>query len=161
MTAKQEIIDAIEQGIQKVEQTYNGLSEDQLATKVHADQGEGGWSAREVLAHMAGRSASHDMMFSMAEGQAPSGGGDFNPDAWNKRFVDERAGRDKDELLAEFRQVHERLIQRVRDTPDEELQKTIMGPRGETTLADMLKGSGGMHSINHAREVEEAMNLTP
>lgn len=161
MTSKQEIIDAIEQGIQKVEQTYHGLSEDQLATKVHADQGEGGWSARELLAHLAGRSASYDMMFSMAEGQAPPSGEEFNVDAWNKRFVDERVDKGKDELLAEFREVHERLIERVRDIPDEKLQQTIMGPRGETTFGDMLKGSGGMHSINHAREVDEAITLTP
>ena len=161
MTSKQEIIDTIKQGITKVEQTYHGLSEDQLATRVHADQGEGGWTARELLAHLAGRQPSYDMMFRMAAGEAPPGGGEFNVHDWNKRLIDERVGKGKDELLAEFRQVHEQLIQRVSDTPDETLGKTIMGPRGETTFADMLKGSGGMHSMNHAEEVDEAISLTP
>lgn len=165
MATKQEIIQAIQQGIDKVDATFSGLSEDQLATKVHADktdpEARPGWSAREILAHLASRDEAYNLMFHLAEGGEPPAAGSFNVDEWNQRGVDARINKSKDELLAEFREVHERLIERVKALPDEVLDHDVPTPSGTRTVAQVLMGSGGMHSVMHADEVDEALALTP
>ncbi|MGH9176002.1 MAG: maleylpyruvate isomerase N-terminal domain-containing protein [Vicinamibacterales bacterium] len=159
MATNQEIIAAIQAGIARVEATFGELSGRQLDTLVHAS--DGGWTARQVLAHLAGRAAGHQLLLSMAVAQAPPDLGGLNVNDWNQQRVDERAGRSRDELLQEFRQVHEALIVNVRELPDEQLQMLIPSPRGgEVALGEMLAGSGGRHSVNHAAEVEQALGLT-
>jgi uncharacterized protein (TIGR03083 family) len=157
MATREEIIGAIEQGIEAVDGTFSGLSDEQLATEVY----EGGWTAKGVLAHLAGRRGTHDMLISLASGgalpQAPEGG--FGVDTWNQRIVDERIDRSRDELLAEFRSVHEDLIQRVRDLDAATLEATVVTPRGESLASDVLAGSGGMHSVNHSADVAKALGM--
>ena len=51
MATREEIIGAIQQGIATVDQTFGDLSDEQLATEVY----EGGWTAKGILAHLAGR----------------------------------------------------------------------------------------------------------
>ena len=154
MATKQEIVTAIRQGIERVDQTFSGLSDEQLDNRVH--DSEGGWTARQILAHLAGRADSYQMMFQLAEAPAPQGAPSLDVNHWNQRIVDARAGKSRDELLAEFRETHERLIQQVEALPDEMLQQTVTMPRGPVTVGDALLGSGGMHSVRHAEEVEQA-----
>lgn len=158
MATKQEIIAAIREGIERVEATYGTLTNEQLATKVH--EGEGGWTARQVLAHMAGRAEGHQLLLSLATGAAPTGFGGLDVNAWNQQRVDERAERSRDELLQEFRQTHEALIENVTELPDGALETMIPSPRGgEIALGEMLAGSGGRHNVNHTVEVEQALAL--
>ena len=85
----------------------------------------------------------------------------FNVNDWNQSIVDERADRSRDELLHEFRQVHEALIKSVGELPDGAFETMLPSPRGgEVALGDMLAGSGGHHSVNHTVEVEQALGLT-
>ena len=51
VATKAEITVAITDGIDTVVETFSGLSDEQLDTAVYED----GWTAREVLAHLAGR----------------------------------------------------------------------------------------------------------
>lgn len=156
MATKQEIITAIRQGIERVEQTFSGLSDAELDKPVHA--GEGGWTARQILAHLAGRADSYQMMFQLAEAPPQQQGApSFDVNHWNQGIVDARVGKSRDDLLAEFRETHESLIQRVEALPDETLQQTVTMPRGPVTVGDALLGSGGQHSISHAEEVEQAL----
>lgn len=158
MATKQEIIAAIREGIERVEATFGSLTDEQLATPVH--EGDGGWTARQVLAHMAGRAEGHHMMLSMATGAAPTGFGGLDVNQWNQQRVDERADRSRDELLHEFLQVHEALIENVSELPDGALETMIPSPRGgEVALGEMLAGSGGRHNVNHTTEVERALGL--
>ena len=53
MVAKEQITTAIQQGIADVEATFGGLSDAQLTTQVYTEPG--GWTARDILAHLAGR----------------------------------------------------------------------------------------------------------
>lgn len=154
MATKQEIIAAIQQGIQRVEQTFSDLSDEQLDKRVH--EGADGWTACQILAHLAGRSDSYQMMFQLAEAPPPQDRPAFDVNHWNQQIVDARAGKSKDELLTEFRETHERLIQQVEALPDAALLQTVTMPRGPITVGDALAGSGGMHSVRHAEEVEQA-----
>lgn len=154
MASKQEIIDAINAGIERVNKTFGNLTDEQLATKVH--EGENGWTAHQVLAHLAGRAETHDMMSKMAQGGSPPDG-PFDANEWNQRIVDERADSSRDELLAEFREAHQRLADRVSGMPDQLLEREITTPRGTSKMSDVLMGSGGQHSISHAEEVEQAL----
>lgn len=158
MATRDEIIAAIRQGEERVARTFGGLTDEQLATRVH--EGEGGWTAKEVLAHLAGRQQGYDRTFWLAEvGPPPGGLAGFDVDDWNRQRIDERIGKSRDDLLAEFRQVHDALIARVRETPDDLLQKPIPRPQFAVPLGDALAGAGGRHSINHSAEVEQALGL--
>jgi hypothetical protein len=121
--------------------------------------GEGGWTARDILTHLAARQRGHDMLFQMATGGTSPFTGEFDVDSWNRGLIDERAGRSRDELLQEFRTTHEALIERVQQTPEEQLNATIQSPRGPITAGDMLMNSGGLHSTAHADEVANALGI--
>jgi hypothetical protein len=157
LASKAEIIDAIQAGINKAESTFGQLTEDLLDTQVHEEPG--GWTARQVLAHLAGRQEMYDLLIDMAmktNGMPPGG---FDVDTWNHRLVRQREGLDRDELLREFRQVHEDLIERTKTFREDQLKLPIILPNRETNLGDVLLGSGGMHSIQHASDVESALDL--
>lgn len=157
MATKEEIIATIRQGIARVEGTFGGLTDEQLQVQVHTE--EHGWTARDVLTHLAGRAQGYALVNRLAEGGAMPGAG-FDVNAWNQSRIEERAGKSRDELLAEVRATHEGLIASVEALSDEQLGRTITSPRGEIAFGDMLRLSGGVHSINHTIEVEKALGLT-
>lgn len=159
MATRAEIIDAIQAGMNRATSTFSKLSDDQLETKIH--EGPDGWNARQILAHLASRQPTYDMLISMAlEGSgAPPGG--FAIDSWNQKLVEEYEGRSRDDLLREFQHVHEQLIERAKTLREDQFELPIVLPNRETTLGDVLLGSGGMHSIQHASEVEEALGIDP
>jgi hypothetical protein len=153
-----EIIDAIHAGINRVEATFGQLDDRQLANRVH--EGSNGWTAHQVLAHLAGRQATYDLLIDMASKSNGATRGNFDIDSWNQRLIEERSDRSKDELLREFNSVHIRLIDRVSKLRDDQLQLAIVLPNRESKLGDVLLGSGGMHSIQHAEEVERALGIS-
>jgi hypothetical protein len=155
MATKQEIVSTIQAGIDQVQQTFGSLSDEQLETTVY--DGDGGWTAKEILAHLASRRPGYERMIGVAEGSAsfPTGNVDFN--AMNQTAVDQIVGQSRDDLLAQFREVHEGLKVRVQGLPDDLLGKTISLPMGDRVLGDVLLGSGGRHSINHSVDVEKAI----
>lgn len=156
MATKQEIVETIQAGIDQVQQTFGSLSDEQLETTVY--DGDGGWTAREILAHLASRQAGYERMISIAEGTAsfPTSNVDFN--ALNQAAVDQIVANSRDDLLAQFRTVHEGLISRVQGLPNDLLGKTIALPMGERVLSDLLRASGGQHSSNHSLDVEKAIS---
>ncbi|MEZ4521597.1 MAG: DinB family protein [Thermomicrobiales bacterium] len=157
MATREEIVGAINQGIESVNQTFGGLTDEQLATEVY----ENGWTAKEILAHLAGRQSTYDMVLHMARGgeMPQSADGDFDVDSWNQQVVDEYSGKSRDELLSQFRTVHESLAEQVKDLDDDTLAATVVTPRGEMPASDILVGSGGMHSTAHSNDVAEALGL--
>lgn len=154
MPTKHEITAAIREGIEHVEQTFGGLTDEQLDAQVH--QGDGGWTGRQVLAHLAGRSGTHQMIFQMAGAPPPdpAASGGFDVNHWNQQIVDERASASKEELLSEFRETHEQLIARVETLPEESLDQPVTTPRGTSSLGEVLVNSGGKHSVTHAEEIK-------
>ena len=158
MASREEIVGAIQQGIAAVDRVFGNLTDEQLATEVY----ENGWTAKGVLAHLAGRQSSYDMLINLAQGgalpEAPEGG--FDVDHWNQTIVDQRTDKSRDELLAEFRSVHQTLEARISELDDQTLGATVTTPRGEALASDVLAGSGGMHSINHSADVSKALGLS-
>ena len=44
---------------------------------------------------------------------------------------------------------------------DEQLSKTLTMRGNELALSDVLRGSGGQHSLNHAAEAEKVLGIDP
>ncbi len=158
MASKEEIVTAIHTGNARVAQTFGALSDAQLATPVN--EGAGGWTAKQILAHLAARQSTYDLLIGMAGRERTADSGRFDIDAWNQKGVDERQDRSRDALLEEFRATHERLAERVQAMPDAELPRIVAMPRRSATLGDVLRNSGGTHSVSHAEEVEKALGLS-
>ena len=153
MATKQEITAAIRAGIEQVERTFDSLTDEQLQVKVH--QADGGWTAKEILAHLAGRARGYEMMRNLAAGTPPAGGLDVNH--WNQERVTERINNSRDDLLAEFRTTHEGLIAFIETLDDATLDREIRLGSQPAPLGEVIRRAGGQHSVNHAREVEEAL----
>lgn len=157
MTTKQEFIEAVRRSEERVIKTFSNLSEEQLATRIHDDEGDH-WNAKQILAHLANRTLGYERWFRRAEtGEAPAG---FNLDEFNRERVNERMDRSVPELLAEFRRVHDNLILRIEGAPEPLLNKEIQGPRGMAPLLDVLMLVGPNHNINHAADVERTLGLS-
>jgi hypothetical protein len=160
MATKQEIIAAIRQGQERVRATFGRLSAEQLAMRVHDDEGDR-WTAKHVLAHLAGRAAGYTRMMQLGQRQPPTPppGARFDVNEWNRQQVEQRIDRPATELLREFRQVHDDLIRQVEALPDETLDRVVPHPAGERPLGEVLMMSGGTHSVNHTATVERALGL--
>jgi hypothetical protein len=155
---QEEITSAIQQGIADVESTFGALSDAQLATKVHAE--DGGWTVRDILCHLAGREQVYVMMQQAAAGGENPFATITNFGDWNGARVAERDGVSRDDLLTEFRTVHEALLAKVQGMSADDLAGTVaLGPR-TATLADLMYASGGTHSTGHATEVAQALGLS-
>jgi uncharacterized damage-inducible protein DinB len=159
MASKEETIEAIRAAEGRVAASFGGLTQEQLATRVH-DPEDTGWTAKQVLAHLAGRAQGYQRVLQQAHGvtpvQPPAG---FNVDEWNQQRVNERIEKGLPELLAEFRQVHDGLIAQVEAMSDELLNKQVVRPQGEMPLGEALILIGSRHSINHTETVERALGI--
>lgn len=158
MATNEKIITAIREGNARVQQTFGPLSDAQLQTKVH--DGENGWTAKEILAHLAGRQSTYDLLVHLAGSNAAPPAGGFDIDAWNQEIVNARRDKSRDELLTEFHTTHNALIERVRGMSNAELQQTLTLRHGPVSLDRVAQNSGGTHSVAHAREVEQALGIS-
>ena len=160
MATREEVVAAIREGQERVAATFGRLTEEQLATRIHDDEGDR-WTAKQVLAHLAGRAAGYARLTQMgiARQTPPAAGGRFDVDEWNRQRVEERIDRPASELLEEFRRVHDDLIAQVEAMPDQSLSRVVPLPAGERPLSDVLLMSGGRHSVSHAEVVERALGL--
>ena len=154
MANKQEIIVTIQQASDLVGETFAGLSEEQVQTRV----ADAGWTVKEVLSHMAGRQPAYTRLLQAARENSLPYSGNLDPDATNAAIVDARRERGVDELVAELLSVHEWLIGQVQELPDTELTKTISLPRGAMPLGDLLRLAAGIHTLNHMQEVQRALS---
>jgi hypothetical protein len=152
---KEEVIATIQAGSDDVRRTFGPLDEAQLQTQVHT--AAGGWTARDLLAHLAARQPVNDRVLGLAQANAAPFPGNFDPDHWNQTLVDAQASKSKEELLAQFQGVQDRLVAAVRDLPDDVLARPIPLPMGETPLGDVLAMAGGQHASHHAQEVAQAL----
>ena len=155
MPDKSQITAAIQQGIDDVTATFSNLSDEQLATQIHAD--DGGWTARDLLAHLAGREQVYAMMQQVAAGGENPFTKVTNFNDFNDARVTDRQGKSRNELLAEFRAVHEGLLAQVQAMSEEQLAGTVNLGARTPTLGDLMYASGGTHSSNHAKEVSQVL----
>jgi uncharacterized damage-inducible protein DinB len=117
-------------------QTIEGLDEEALTWQ----PGDGRWSIKETLAHLASSEESHRQVAqAIAVGQTVNLP-DFDLDTWNAARVAERRQQSIDEILDEMAIERQRTLSALQDLEDEALDH--QGPHpvlGETTVFKVLR----------------------
>lgn len=112
---------------------------------------EGGWNARQILAHMASTSGTAGFILGMARmPTAPNLGAGYDENTFNAQQVATRESRSIDNLVGEIKANFQRGTDAVRDAPDGPLSKHWRAPwdvEGEVgdVLVMSLEGHLGLH----------------
>ncbi len=122
----------------------------------HIHGGEGGWNARELLAHLSSTQAALPAVVSAPAGEG--GGRSFDPDRWNAGQVRRRRDRSPEDLVEEMlegsRQLQAALMDADLDCP------AAIGPYAgqplRTALERMLQ-----HQRGHLAELKAAASARP
>jgi uncharacterized protein (TIGR03083 family) len=121
---------------------------------------EDGWTARDVLSHIASTSGAANFILMMARA-GPSGapgGAAFDNDAFNRQQVAMRAGRSVAEVLDEVRSNIARDVQAVQGAPDDLLQQHFRAPWDvEGTVAEVIVTSVNGHLGGHVADLRGAL----
>ena len=104
VASKQEIISAYQQSSRRLDGIVAGRSEEDLEKAVYP-----GWTAKQLLCHLASTSGSAAFFIVMAQSGQGMGTG-FDIDRWNAEQVVARQDRPVEEIMAEFRAGHESSI---------------------------------------------------
>jgi uncharacterized damage-inducible protein DinB len=117
-------------------QTIEGLDEKALTWQ----PGDGRWSIKETLAHLASAEGSHRQVAqAIAVGQTVDVP-DFDLDAWNAVQVAERRQRSIDEVLKEMATERQRTLDALQNLEDEALDRQGPHPAlGETTVLKIFR----------------------
>jgi len=152
VASKQEIISAYQQSARRLDGIVAGRCEEDLSKVVYV-----GWTAKQLLCHLASTSGSAAFFIMMAQ-SAQSMGAGFDVDRWNAEQVAARQDRPLEEIMAEFRAGHESSIQAVESATDELMVKRIPDfSGGMSALADVIKGSATDHEAEHLDCLEKAL----
>ncbi|HEV8574076.1 MAG TPA: maleylpyruvate isomerase N-terminal domain-containing protein [Dehalococcoidia bacterium] len=149
MANKEEIVGKMLELQAEIEQAVSALPEQAWTAGVY----EGGWNARELLAHIASMSGPAGFILNLAKAPAGSGVGapaGFNIDDFNRQQVSAREGKSPADFVSEIKTNFERDMNAVRDAPDYLLTKHFRAPwdvEGEVgdVIVMSLEGHLGMH----------------
>jgi uncharacterized protein (TIGR03083 family) len=152
VASKQEIISAYQQSTRRLDGIIAGRSEEDLRKTVYP-----GWSAKQLLCHLASTSGSAAFFVVMAQSGQGMGAG-FDVDRWNAEQVAARQDRPVEEIVAEFRAGHEGSIKAVESAADDLMAKQVPDfSGGMLALADLIKGSATDHEAEHLDDLEKAL----
>ena len=152
VASTQEIISAYQQSTRRLDGIVAGRSEEELKKVVYP-----GWTAKQVLCHLASLSGSAAFFITMAQSGQGMGAG-FDIDRWNAEQVAARRDRPVEEIMAEFRTGHESSIKAVESAPDDLMAKQVPDfSGGMLALADLIKGSATDHEAGHLDDLEKAL----
>ena len=162
MVSKQDASESLMLNVQRAEKMAANLSEADLAKPVY---GGPDWTVKDVFAHLASMGASPMFFIGMAQrAMSGSGGGGgmgagFDVDAFNNQQVASRRDKTIFELLAEFRQGHEKGVEAIAATPDEVLSFQMPNPfqEGISCPLDMIAASCGDHEAQHLMDITQAL----
>ena len=161
MASKQDASESLMLNVQRAEKMAANLTDADLAKPVCDD----GWTVKEVLAHLASMGASPVFFISMAQrAMSASGGGGgmgagFDVDAFNKQQIEARKDKTVFELLAEFRQGHEKGVEMIAALPDELVAFKMPNPfqGGISTVLELIQGSSADHEAQHLMDIAQAL----
>ena len=164
MANKQDASESLMLNVQRAEKMAANLTEADLAKPVYGAE-EPEWTVKDILAHLASMGASPSFFIGMAQrAMSSSGGGggmpaDFDVNAFNNQQVEIRKEKSIFELLAEFRQGHEKGAELIGATPDEVLTFKMPNPfqGGMSTALEMIEGSCCDHEAQHLMDVAQAL----
>jgi uncharacterized protein (TIGR03083 family) len=152
VASKQEIISAYHQSTRRLDGIVAGKSEEALKKAVYP-----GWTAKQVLGHLASTSGSAAFFIMMAQSGQGMGAG-FDVDRWNAEQVAARQDRPVEEIMAEFRAGHESSIKAVESAADDLMAKPVpVFSGGMSPLADLIRGSATDHEASHLDDLEKAL----
>ena len=108
----------------------------------------GSWGVREILIHISGW---HEEMIPalgrIARGEVPYPAGTYDDfDAWNARFVEEKAGVKPTDAVAELEASHRRFVDAARAVPE-----SGWAPGGPAR--EPFDGAGAGHYREHAAQI--------
>jgi hypothetical protein len=137
---KETALRKVEEGFSALIATVNGLDDRAMSKRFYGE-----WSAKDVLAHIAGW---HEQMTAamqrMARGEKPTPEGvDYSDsDTWNARFAGAMAAQSSETVVATLRQSYANYVRAASEIPDDRF--------GEgKTINRLLEGSGHGHYAEH------------
>ena len=156
INTRAELLAALRADAQRLPELAAAIAERDLTRGVY----EHGWSARQLLAHLAAIEWTYPRLIEQARtpvGRARSGGGGFDMDAYNHRQVTRRAEAAIGELLEEFARNRRATIAAVSAAEDDLLNRPIRSAGGASgTLLEVLANVAVAHVRGHLRDLESA-----
>ena len=126
---KEKLLAALDSGFAVLLNALDGLSEEQMTRVWYGDPSTSlrtGWSARDILAHIAGWHREEiAMMERMARGEraVPESADYTDDDAWNARFVAKWRAASAGEVLAELKASKEAYVAAASRLPEERFEE--------------------------------------
>jgi hypothetical protein len=145
MSDKAVLLKDTEEAFGELHRTIEGLTEEE-AGRVWL----GTWGVREILIHISGwHDAMADALDNVAKGRPGYAEGMYDDyDAWNARFVADRAGVKLADVMAELDTSHRRMVDAARAVPDAQFAEgaAARGP---------IEGAGAGHYREHSAQIRE------
>ena len=151
-----EVIAALETDAASVAEAVSALPADRWNAGVY----ENGWTARQILAHVAAIEWTYPRLIERARDSAASGAGEsssggFDMDAYNRRQVAKRADTSVADLLEEFTRNREATIAALRDADDELLARPTRSAGGvEGNLLQVFASVAVDHVRQHLADLQ-------
>ena len=157
---RDDLLAALRDDAARLPQVVAAIGADDLDRGVY----ENGWSARQLLAHLAAIEWTYPRLIEQARSPAEprptsSGSRSFDMDAYNHRQVSNRADATIPELLAEFARNRQSTITAIADAEQELLiQPTRSAGGAQGTLLEVLTNVTLAHVRTHLSDLESAVD---
>jgi uncharacterized damage-inducible protein DinB len=149
----QTLIDKLAAAREEILQTIEGLDEGALTWK----PGDGRWSIKETLAHLASAEGSHRQAAQAIAAEQTVDVSDFDLDAWNATQVAKRRERSNDEILEEMAAERQRTLSALQDLEGEALNCQGLHPAlGETTVLKVFRIIP-IHERWHLKDIKQLL----
>jgi hypothetical protein len=134
------LLQEAEEAFNELQQATRGLTEEQMV-----EVWLGTWGVREILIHMSGwHRAMIPALHHVGGGEPPYRPGTYDDfDAWNARFVAEKAGVTVADVRAELEASHRAFLQAVTAVPERHFE----------AARELLDGAGTGHYREHTAQI--------
>ncbi len=150
MTDKQATLKTLDDEYRNLRTLIDDLTPDQLARVWF-----GTWSAKDIVAHVAGwEREMTGALERMARGErpAPEGVDYSDSDAWNAKFAGAARAIDARTVLASWQQTHMNYVKAAQALPDDRFGESDGKPK---TASRLIETSGFGHYREHAAQVRD------
>ncbi len=134
----------------------NNLTPEQWQAPVPSDEGAQ-WTAKDVLAHLAVSEAGQLGQITRCltgEATAPA---DFDLTRYNRRSVQKQAEKTVVELLKEIEAAHARVLAKLEEVSDADLDKTGRHARGDVLTVEQFFVHITEHRREHAEQIKNVI----
>lgn len=154
MAERDDVIAALKNIREEIVTVAEGAPEGAWSAQTYED----GWTARDVLSHMASTTSVASVVLSMARAGGNAGMEGFDIDAHNRQQVEMRADKSVSEVLDEIRANIQRDVQAVEGAPDDLLSQHFATPWGvEGSVAHVILEALNGHLGGHIADLRGAL----